>query len=137
VNFYSPQDTILSLNNIPTFDTNFFSVGDFTSHSQRWGYDQLDNRGDEVETWQDDKKLILINKLDDQQTFYFRRWHTTTNSYLAFCLDVLHGHTTREVYKQVAVSNPANFEQIYFKCKNNSKSRKWRVMVLEQCTSPQ
>jgi len=72
VNCYSPQDKILSLNNIPTFDTNFFSVGDFTSHSQRWGYDQLDNQGDEVETWQDDKKLRLINKLDDQPTFYFR-----------------------------------------------------------------
>jgi hypothetical protein len=58
-----------------------------------------------VETWQDDNKLILINKPDDQQTFYSRRWNTTTTPDLAFCTDDQHGHTTNEVSEQLGGSD--------------------------------
>jgi len=105
VNYYSPQDKILSVDKIPTDDTNLITVGDFNSHSQSWGYTHIVNQGDEVETWQDDGKLILINKPDDQPTFYSRRWHTTTTPDLAFCSDDLHGHTTRKVSEQLDSSD--------------------------------
>ena len=65
VNLYSPNDKALSLNALP-------------AHSQSWGYDHIDKRGEEVENWQDDHKLNLINKPEDQPTFYSRRWRTTS-----------------------------------------------------------
>jgi len=71
VNLYSPNDKPLSLNALP-------AVGDFSSHAQSWGYDHIDKRGEEVENWQDDQKLNLINKPEDQPTFYSRRWRTTS-----------------------------------------------------------
>jgi endonuclease/exonuclease/phosphatase family metal-dependent hydrolase len=83
-NLYSPNDKALSLETIPTEDTNFLIVGDFNSHSQSWGYDHIDGRGDEVGTWQDEHNLILINDPDDQPTFYSRRWHTTSTPDLGF-----------------------------------------------------
>ena len=61
VNVYSPNDKALSLDTITADETNFIAVGDFNSHSQSWGYDHMDKRGEEVETWQDDNKLSLIN----------------------------------------------------------------------------
>ena len=71
VNLYSPNDKPLSLNALP-------AVGDFNSHAQSWGYDHIYKRGEEVENWQDDQKLNLINKPEDQPTFYSRRWRTTS-----------------------------------------------------------
>ena len=44
-------------------------VGDFNSHSQSWGYNQADARGEEIEDWQDDNNLILVNDADDLQLF--------------------------------------------------------------------
>ena len=62
----------------PTNYYHYLVVGDFNSHSQSWGYDHIDKRGEEVENWQDDHKLNLINKPEDQPTFYSRRWRTTS-----------------------------------------------------------
>ena len=45
-------------------------MGDFNSHSQSWGYDHIDTRGEEIEAWQDDKNLTLINQPYDTPTFY-------------------------------------------------------------------
>jgi len=50
VNIYSPNDRALSLDTIDPEDTNYLVVGDFNSHSQSWGYDNMDRRGEEVET---------------------------------------------------------------------------------------
>ena len=35
------------------------SMGDFNSHSQSWRYDHIDNRGEEIEAWQDDNNIII------------------------------------------------------------------------------
>ncbi|KAK7098617.1 hypothetical protein V1264_002872 [Littorina saxatilis] len=70
VNFYCPKDRHLALDTIPAKASNFIVVGDFNSHSQSWGYDHLDWRGEEVENWQDDKGLILLNSPFDCPTFY-------------------------------------------------------------------
>ena len=49
VNLYSPNDKALSLNALPAVEDNYLVVGDFNSHSQSWGYDHIDKRGEEVE----------------------------------------------------------------------------------------
>lgn len=105
VNIYSPNDKALSLDKIPTEETNFLVVGDFNSHSQSWGYDHIDIRGEEVETWQDDNRLNLINQPEDPPTFYSRRWHTTSTPDLAFCTDDIHSHVQREVTEQLGGSD--------------------------------
>ena len=69
LNFYCPNDRPLSLDTIEVPDSNFLAVGDFNSHSQSWGYDHLDRRGEEVEDWQDDHHLSLINSPKDSATF--------------------------------------------------------------------
>ena len=40
-------------------------MGDSNSHSQSWGYDHIDARGEEIEAWQDNKNLShsLINRM--------------------------------------------------------------------------
>ena len=105
VNFYCPNDRPLSLDTINTKASNFLVVGDFNSHSQSWGYDHMDRRGDEVENWQDDNKLILLNKPSDAHTFYSRRWHTTSTPDLAFCTEDMHQNVSREVGKQLGGSD--------------------------------
>lgn len=105
VNMYSPNDKALSLDSIPMEATNLMVVGDFNSHSQSWGYDHMDNRGEEVETWQDDNRLNLINQPEDPPTFYSRRWHSTSTPDLAFCTDDIHGHVQRKVTDQLGGSD--------------------------------
>jgi len=70
VNHYSPNDKALSRNALPAVEDHYLVAGDFNMHSHSWGYDHIDKRGEEVENWQDDHKLNLINKPEDQPTFY-------------------------------------------------------------------
>ena len=53
--------------NIPS--ENCLIIGDFNSHSTTWGYHENDNRGNEVEDWQLDNTLILLNDPEDLPTF--------------------------------------------------------------------
>ena len=96
INLYSPNDKALSLNALPAVEDHYVVVGDFNSHSQSWGYDHIDKREVEVENWQDDHKLYLINKPEDQPTFYSRRWRTTSTPDIAFCTDDLDGQINRK-----------------------------------------
>jgi ribonuclease HI len=105
LNFYCPNDKPLNLNSIQVPDTNFIAVGDFNSHSQSWGYNHMDRRGEEVETWQDDHFLILVNRPTDTPTFYSRRWHTTSTPDLAFATSDLSGLLSREVGDQLGGSD--------------------------------
>ena len=83
----------------------YLVVGDFNSHSQSWGYDHIDKRGEEVENWQDDHRLNLINKPEDQPTFYSRRWRTTSTPDLPFCTDDIDGQINRAVRKSLGDSD--------------------------------
>ena len=65
-------------------------VGDFNSHSQSWGYDHADTRGEELEDWQDDNNLILVNDADDPPTFFHRGWRKCSTPDLAFCSEDVH-----------------------------------------------
>ena len=80
-------------------------LGDFNSHSQSWGYDEMDHRGEEVENWQIDWNLQLLNDPDDQDTFFSRRWRTTSTPDLGFATDDIAKCTTRTVQDQLAGSD--------------------------------
>ena len=105
VNFYCPNDKNLSLDTIDVPDSNFLIAGDFNCRSQSWGYDSMDARGKDVEEWQDENKLILVNDPIDQDTFYSRCWHTTSTPDLAFCTEDVHRKLTRKVSDQLGGSD--------------------------------
>ena len=105
MNFYCPNNKSLSLDTISTEVSNFIIVGDFNSHSQSWGYEHMDRRGEEVENWQDENRLLLINSSSDQPTFYSRRWHPTSTPDIAFCTEDLHGSIRRDAGEQLGGSD--------------------------------
>ena len=105
LNFYCSNDRPLSLDTIEVPESSFLAVGDFNSHSQSWGYSHMDSRGEEVEDWLDEQRLILINSPSDTPTFYSRRWRTTTTPDLAFCTDDIHRDVNREVGEQLGGSD--------------------------------
>ena len=80
-------------------------VGDFNSHSQSWGYDHADARGEEIEDWQDDNNLILVNDADDPPTFFHRGWRKCSTPDLAFCSEDIHRGIKREVGTQLGGSD--------------------------------
>ena len=135
LNFYCPNDRPLSLDTIEVPDSNFLAVGDFNSHSQSWGYDHMDRRGEEVEDWQDDHHLSLINSPNDSATFYSRRWRTTSSPDLAFCTGDIHGNVTREVGDQLGGSDhrpvflavDKNTTTTYIAPRWNYKKAKWKL----------
>ena len=104
-NCYCPPKKPLMLNhmNVPPEGTMIF--GDFNSHSPSWGYDDLDSRGEDVENWQIDNKLVLLNLPDDPPTFFSRRWRTTSHPDLAFATDDLAKCTTKTVLDQLGGSD--------------------------------
>ena len=83
VNYYCLNNVNLGLHNIHVRYSNFIIMGDFNSHSQSWGYDDIDARGEEIEAWQDDNNLTLINQPYDTPTFYFKCWPTTSTPNIA------------------------------------------------------
>ncbi|GFR84448.1 hypothetical protein ElyMa_002417600 [Elysia marginata] len=54
-NFYCPANKQLSLDAIDIPDAICLILGDFNSHSQSCGYDEMDHRDEEVENWQIDQ----------------------------------------------------------------------------------
>ena len=51
---------------------NCLTDSDFNSHSTSWGYEESDRRGDEVEDWQIENNLLLLNDPEDPPTFFSR-----------------------------------------------------------------
>ena len=88
-NMYSPPDRDLSLDLIQLQESRCIILGDFNSHSEAWGYEEADRRGEEVEDWQVDNGLVLLNDPDDPPTFFSRRWLSTTTPDLAFATNNL------------------------------------------------
>ena len=105
VNYYCPNDKMLSLDTIQIPDSGFLIAGDFNSQSQSWGYKTLDKRGEEIEAWQDENHLILVNNPTDTPTFYSRRWHTTTSPDLTLCTEDIHKNISRKVEAQLGGSD--------------------------------
>ena len=105
VNYYCPDNKLLSLETINVSASHFIIAGDFNSHSQSWGYSTMNRRGEEVEAWQDENQMILVNQAWDPPTFYSRAWHTSSTPDLAFCTEDLHQRLTREVCSQLSGSD--------------------------------
>ena len=82
----------------------FIIMGDFNSHSQSWGYDHIRARGEEIEAWQYDNNLTLINQPYDTPTLYSRCWQTISTTDIALCTEDLHSITMREVGDQLGGS---------------------------------
>ena len=59
----------LNIQNMNVKSENFIIVGDFNSHSQSWRYNHIDNRGEEIEDWQDENNITLINLPDEHAHF--------------------------------------------------------------------
>ena len=93
VNYYCPNNVNLEIYDIHVRDYNFIIMGDFNS----WGYDHIDVRGEEIEAWQDENNLTLINQPYDILTFYSRCWHTTSRPDIALSTEDLHIIPMREV----------------------------------------
>ena len=104
-NLYCPTDKKLSLQSMNIPSENCLVVGDFNSHSTCWGYAATDKRGEEVEDWQIDTRLILLNDPEDTPTFFSRRWLTTSTPDLAFSSDNLAMKTSRHILKQLGGSD--------------------------------
>ena len=63
-------DKDLSLQSINVSSQNCLAVGDFDSHSTSWGYGETDCREDEVEDWQIENNMLLLNDPQDPTTFF-------------------------------------------------------------------
>jgi hypothetical protein len=104
LNYYCPNERSLALDTI-SIKEGLIVCRDFNSHSQSWCYDHMDRRGEDLENWQDDNRLILINQLNDQPTFNSRSWHTTSTPDLAFYSTDLGWNITRIIDKQFGGSD--------------------------------
>ena len=104
-NVYSPPDRDLSLQTLELTGDKCLIAGDFNSHSEAWGYDEADKRGEEVEDWQVENNLLLLNDPEDPPTFYSRRWMTTSTPDLAFATNDLARIATRTVLDQLGGSD--------------------------------
>jgi hypothetical protein len=105
LNLYCPPDKELSLQTLDIPEENCLAIGDFNSHSTCWGYEETDRRGEEIEDWQIDSKMILLNDPEDPPTFFSRRWMSSTTPDLAFATDDLSKKATRGVQKQLGGSD--------------------------------
>ena len=104
-NLYCPSDKDLALHTMNLPHENCLTVGDFNSHSTSLGYEESDRRGDEVEHWQIENNLLLLNDPEDPPTFFSRRWISTSTPYLAFASDDISKITSRKVQNQLAGSD--------------------------------
>nr|KAG5698847.1 hypothetical protein BaRGS_019699 [Batillaria attramentaria]KAG5698849.1 hypothetical protein BaRGS_019701 [Batillaria attramentaria] len=98
----------------------------------------MDRRGEEVENWQDDNRLILIYRPEDTPTFYSRRWHTTSSTDLALCTEDVHKDPTREVGEQLGGSDHRPvFLTIDKNAITNPVQPRWNFKKAEDIEAPQ
>ena len=88
-NCYSPPTSAMALKTISVKAERHVVAGDFNSHSPSWGYKDMDPRGEELEDWMIDNKLILINHPRDKPTCFSRAWKTTSSPDLAMSTEDL------------------------------------------------
>ena len=104
-NIYCPPDKDLSLDLMHPQESRCIILGDFNSLSEAWGYEEADRSGKEVEDWQVDNGLVLLNDLDDPLTFFSRRWLSSSTPNLAFTSNDLSRIAPRTVLSQLGGNN--------------------------------
>ena len=85
-------------------DSKFIILGYFNSHSEAWGCEEPDKRGGEVEDWQADNGLALLNDPDDPPTFFSRRRLRSTTPDLDFATHDVSRIASRTVLAQLGGS---------------------------------
>ena len=100
-NVYCSPDKNLNMATLPSENISTFVLGDLNSHSPSWGYEDLNARGEHIEDWMIDKKMLLLNKPNDQATFWSRTWKKSSTPDLAFATEELEKKTTRKVMDQL------------------------------------
>ena len=104
-NVYCPPGRELSLETMELLDNKCMVTGDFNSHSEAWGYESADARGEEVEDWQVENSLTLLNDPEDTPTCFTGRWNSNTTPDLAFATYDTARITTRTVLEQLGGSD--------------------------------
>ena len=108
---------------------NWLTAGGFNSHSTCWGYEETDRRGEEVEDWQVESSLLLLNDPEDPPIFYSRRWKTTSTPDFAFAFDDLSKKTTRKVLTQFDGSNQRSIKltiNLQYRPQNSKTFPRWK-----------
>ena len=106
INCYCPPDKELELGRIQIpINEECLILGDMNSRSQSWGYPDLNARGEEIEEWQAENSLILLNQPEDPPTFYSRSWMTSSTPDLAFATNTISIGSKRVVADQLATSD--------------------------------
>ena len=103
-NIYCPSDRDIETNYFASSE-NSIIMGDFNSHSPSWGYDSMDNRGEIIEDWLIENNFILLNKPDDDPTFWSRAWKKTSTPDLCFASENLQKLSSRTVSDQLGGSD--------------------------------
>ena len=104
-NLYSPPPKPLHLHAIQPEGGKWIIMGDFTSHTPRRGYLDLDPKGDEVEDWIITNQMVLINHPDEPHTNYSRAWRKTSCPDIAIATDDVAKITERHVKQQLGGSD--------------------------------
>ena len=104
-NCYSTPTSRLHLHTVQGSTANHIIVGDFNGHSPNWGYDTLDNTGEEIEDWLIDNQLVLINQPDDKPSYYSRAWKKTSTPDLVMATEDVQKQITRIVNDQLGGSD--------------------------------
>ena len=105
VNCYCAPSKEMRLQLIPVSENGSLILGDFNSHSTNWGYKSTDKRGEQMEDWMIENRLLLVNKPDDQPTHYHRAWKTTSHPDLAIATENLHKICEKSVEDQLGGSD--------------------------------
>ena len=104
-NCYCPPNKELHLDKIKIQEERCLVLGDFNSHSQSWGYGDMDKRGETVENWQIETKLQLLYDDEDEDTYFSRAWKTTSTPDLTFATDDIAKTINRTVQPQLGGSD--------------------------------
>ena len=105
VNCYCAPNKEMRLQLIPISENGSLILGDFNSHSTNWGYKSTDKRGEQLEDWMIENRLLLVNKPDDKPTHFHRAWKTTSHPDLAIATDNLHKICEKSVEDQLGGSD--------------------------------
>ena len=126
-NICSPPDRDLSLDIMHLQESRCIILGDFNSHSEAWGHEEADRRGEEVENWQDDNGLVLLNDLNDPPTFFSRRRLSSTTPDLAFAANDLSVKTSTTVLSHLGGSGkPAKISlDLQYRTQKTSAFPRW------------
>ncbi|PVD22167.1 hypothetical protein C0Q70_17972 [Pomacea canaliculata] len=103
-NLYCPPDKELSLQTLDIPAEKLLGCRRLQQPLNLLGLRRDGYRGEEVEDWQIDSKMILLNDPEDPPTFFSRRWVSSTTPDLAFATDDLSKKTTRGVQNQLGAA---------------------------------